>query len=69
MSEQIPEAQVDSTPSKDDSIAPDGRTQEQLLADIVSNSDFVPKEESLPEKQVPEVDPGEIRRNRRPERN
>ena len=29
MSEQIPEAQVDSTPTKDDSIAPDGRTQEQ----------------------------------------
>ena len=60
MSEQIPEAQVDSAPTKDDSIAPDGRTQEQLLADIISNSDFVPKEEkSLPEEQVPEVDPGE----------
>ena len=59
MSEQIPEAKVDSTPTKDDSIAPDGRTQEQLLADIVSNSDFIPKEESLPEEQVPEVDPGE----------
>ena len=60
MSEQIPEAQVDSTPTKDDSTAPDGRTQEQLLADIVSNSEFVPKEEeSLPEEQVPEVDPGE----------
>ena len=59
MSEQIPEAEVASTPSKDDAAAPDGRTQEQLLADIVSNSDFIPKEESLPEEQVPEVDPGE----------
>ena len=57
MSEQIPEAEVASTPSKDDAAAPDGRTQEQLLADIVSNSDFIPKEESLPEEQVPEVDP------------
>mgnify|MGYP003124636853 CR=1 FL=1 len=59
MSEQIPEAEVASTPLKDDAAAPDGRTQEQLLADIVSNSDFIPKEESLPEEQVPEVDPGE----------
>jgi FtsZ-binding cell division protein ZapB len=58
MSEQIPEAEVASTPLKDDAAAPDGRTQEQLLADIVSNSDFIPNEESLPEEQVPEVDPG-----------
>ena len=54
------EAITDSTPLKDDSVAPDGRTQEQLLADIVSNSDFVPNEEqSLPEEQVPEIDPDE----------
>ena len=60
MSEQITEAEVASTPPMDDAIAKDGRTQEQLLADIISNSDFVPKEEkSLPEEQVPEVDPGE----------
>ena len=59
MSEQITEAEVASTPPADDAIAKDGRTQEQLLADIISNSDFVPKEESLPEEQVPEVDPGE----------
>ena len=59
MSEQITEAEVASTPPADDAIAKDGRTEEQLLADIISNSDFVPKEESLPEEQVPEVDPGE----------
>ena len=54
------EARTDSTPPKDDSVAPDGRTQEQLLADIVSNSEFVPNEEqSLPEEQVPEIDPDE----------
>ena len=54
------EATTDSTPPKDDSVATDGRTQEQLLADIVSNSDFVPnEEESLPVEQVPEVDPDE----------
>ena len=35
MSEQIPEAQVDSTPTKDDSIAPDGRTQELFLIRIL----------------------------------
>ncbi len=39
----------DSAPPRDDSGATDGRTQEQLLADIVSNSEFVPNEEqSLP---------------------
>ena len=59
MSKQITEAEVTSTPPVDDVAAPDGRTQEQLLADIVSNSDFIPKEESLPEEQIPEVDPGE----------
>ena len=54
------EAQVDSTPPRIDSTAPDGRTEEQLLADIVSNSDFVPNEEQSPtEEQVPEIDPGE----------
>ena len=54
------EAITDSTPLKDDSVAPDGRTQEQLLADIVSSSEFVPNEEqSLPTEQVPEIDPGE----------
>ena len=54
------EARTDSTPPKDDSVAPDGRTQEQLLADIVSSSEFVPNEEqSLPEEQVPEIDPDE----------
>ena len=54
------EARTDSTPPKDDSVAPDGRTQAQLLADIVSNSEFVPNEEqSLPVEQVPEIDPDE----------
>ena len=51
------EAQVDST-QQDDSQADVGRTEEQLLADIVRNSDFVSNdEESLPEEQVPELDP------------
>jgi len=51
------EAQVDST-QQDDSQADVGRTEEQLLADIVRNSDFIPNdEESLPEEQVPELDP------------
>ena len=50
------EAQVDST-QQDDSQADVGRTEEQLLADIVRNSDFVSNdEESLPEEQVPELD-------------
>ena len=50
----------DSAPPRDDSGATDGRTQEQLLADIVSNSEFVPNEEqSLPVEQVPEIDPEE----------
>lgn len=47
------EATIDSTPS-DDSIATDSRTEEQLLADIVANSEFT---ESLPNEQdVPELD-------------
>ena len=50
----------DSAPPRDDAGATDGRTQEQLLADIVSSSEFVPNEEqSLPVEQVPEVDPEE----------
>jgi hypothetical protein len=53
------EAQVDST-QQDDSQADVGRTEDQLLADIVRNSDFIPNdEESLPEEQVPELDPEE----------
>ena len=50
------EATTDSTPTKDDSIATESRTEEALLADIVRNSDFV---ESLPNEQVPEVDTAE----------
>jgi len=46
------EANIDSTPT-DDSIATEGRTEEQMLADIVANSEFT---ESLPPKQVPEDD-------------
>ena len=49
------EAQVDST-RQDDSRADVGRTEEQLLADIVQNSQFT---QSLPEEQVPELDPEE----------
>ena len=50
----------DSAPPRDDAGATDGRTEEQLLADIVSSSEFVPNEEqSLPVEQVPEVDPEE----------
>ncbi len=47
------EATVDST-QPDDSTATDSRTEEQLLADIVANSEFT---ESLPNEQdVPELD-------------
>ena len=49
------EATIDST-LRDDSIAEVGRTEEQLLADIVQNSDFV---DTLPDEQVPELDPDE----------
>ena len=55
--EQNTEAQMDST-QMDDSVAPvdNGQTEDTLLADIVRNSDFVG---SLPEEQVPELDPDE----------
>jgi len=46
------EANVGSTQS-DDSIATDSRTEEQMLADIMANSEFT---ESLPDEQVPELD-------------
>ena len=49
------EAQVDST-RQDDSQANVGRTEDQLLADIVKSSPFT---QSLPEEQVPELDPEE----------
>jgi hypothetical protein len=55
--EQNTEAQMDST-QMDDSVAPvdNGQTEDTLLADIVRNSDFVG---SLPDEQVPELDPDE----------
>jgi hypothetical protein len=53
------EARVDST-QMDESQANVDQTADQLLADIVRNSDFVPNDEkSLPEEQVPELDPAE----------
>ena len=52
------EAQVDST-QQDDSQANVGRTEDQLLADIVKSSPFT---QSLPEEQVPELDPEESTR-------
>lgn len=51
-------AQTDST-QMDDSVANGGQTEEKLLADIISNSQFVKNEESLPNEQVPELDPEE----------
>tara|TARA_R110002153_G_scaffold1325_6_gene6856 strand:+ start:6685 stop:7791 length:1107 start_codon:yes stop_codon:yes gene_type:complete len=50
-------AEMDSTPM-DDSIAEvnNGQTEDAMLADIVRNSDFVG---SLPDEQVPELDPEE----------
>ncbi|MAJ23784.1 MAG: hypothetical protein CMI75_08420 [Candidatus Pelagibacter sp.] len=48
----------DSTP-RDDSVAEGGRTEDQLLADIVRSSNFTSNEESLPTEQVPELDPEE----------
>ncbi len=48
----------DSTP-RDDSVATGGQTEEKLLADIISNSQFVKNEESLPTEQVPKLDPEE----------
>jgi hypothetical protein len=51
------EAQVDSTPETDDSIASgSSQTEEALLADILRNTEFLDNEESLPEEQVPPVD-------------
>lgn len=49
-----PNANTDSTPM-DDSVPMDntGRTEEELLADIIRSSDFV---DTLPEEQVPELD-------------
>jgi len=49
------EAQVDST-QQDDSQADVGQTEEQLLADIVKNSEFT---QSLSAEQVPELGPEE----------
>lgn len=55
--EKNTEAQMDST-QLDDSTAEvnNGQTEDALLADIVRNSDFVG---SLPDEQVPELDPEE----------
>ena len=50
----------DSTP-RDDSVAEGGRTEDQLLADIVRSSNFTSNEESLPTEQVPELDPENLR--------
>ena len=49
---------MDSTPLQDDSIAAvnNDQTEDALLADIIANSEFVG---SLPEEQVPELDPDE----------
>jgi hypothetical protein len=60
------EAKVDST-QQDDSIATDSRTEEQMLADIVRNSDFTENEESLPPEQVPELDTEETGEDPDPE--
>jgi len=49
-----PEAITDSTPIDDSvPVGNDSRTEEELLADIMRNSDFV---DTLPEEQVPELD-------------
>ena len=50
-------AEMDST-QMDDSVAEvnNGQTEDAMLADIVRNSDFVG---SLPDEQVPELDPDE----------
>jgi len=60
------EAKVDST-QQDDSIATDSRTEEQMLADIVRNSEFTENEESLPPEQVPELDTEETGEDPDPE--
>lgn len=54
--EQNTEATLDST-QMDDSIAEVGQTEDSLLADILANSEFVSG--SLPNEQVPELDPAE----------
>ena len=48
-----PEAELDSTQLDDSNAMDQGRTEEELLADIVRNSDFV---DTLPDEQVPELD-------------
>ena len=56
--EENTKAEMDSTPPQDDSIAAvnNDQTEDALLADIIANSEFVG---SLPEEQVPELDPDE----------
>lgn len=51
------EAQIDSTQLDDSNAEVAGQTEDSLLADILRNSEFVG--ESLPEEQVPELDPEE----------
>jgi hypothetical protein len=51
-------ATTDST-QMDDSVATGGRTEENMLADIISNSKFTNSDESLPTEQVPKLDPEE----------
>lgn len=51
---EVTEANTDST--NDDSVAPVGQTEENLLADIVANSAFT---QPLPDEQIPEPDPEE----------
>ena len=55
--EENTKAEIDSTP-QDDSVAEvnNDQTEDALLADIIANSEFVG---SLPEEQVPELDPDE----------
>jgi len=47
-----PEAQLDSTRLDDSTAMEQSRTEEELLADIIRNSDFV---DTLPNEQVPEL--------------
>lgn len=48
-----PEANTDSTPMDESVPMDNSRTEEELLADIMRNSEFV---DTLPEEQVPELD-------------
>ena len=48
-----PEAELDSTQLDDSNAMEQSRTEEELLADIIRNSDFV---DTLPDEQVPELD-------------